>query len=116
MAYNENETTVNSLIIETSIGEETVFKGNIATAKPIRIDGTYEGEIDSTDIVIISETGKFKGTLKCRELQISGYGEGSATCSELMEFAPTGAFKGDIVTKHIVTCKNTVINGTLKMM
>lgn len=112
MAY---DASVNSLIIETAIGAETVFKGNISTSKPIRIDGTYEGEINSDDIVIITETGSFKGNLKCRELQISGRGEGTATCTELMEFAPTGKFKGDITTRNIVTCKETVIDGTLTM-
>lgn len=112
MAY---DASVNSLIIETIIGADTVFKGNISTAKPIRIDGVYEGEIVSEDIIIITETGKFNGTLKCRELQIAGCGEGSATCTELMEFAPTGKFKGDITTKNIVTCKETVIDGTLTM-
>ena len=118
MAYNEYEpasTSVDSVIIETAIGVDTVFKGSIKTNKPIRIDGHYEGDIESDNLIIITETGFFSGTLKCRELQLQGHGEGDATCSDLMQFSSTGSFKGEIATKDIILVRGSQIDGKLDM-
>lgn len=118
MANSEHETastSVDSVIVETSVGAETVFKGSISTGKPIRIDGYYEGSIDSDNIVIISKTGRFNGDMKCRELQLAGRGEGSVVCTQLLEFTADGEFKGDISTANIVVCEGSVIDGNLKM-
>ena len=107
--------SINSDIIETVIGANTKFKGQVKTDKVIRIDGEFEGSIDSTSQVIISEIGKFKGDVKCQVLQLFGHGEGTAVCSELFEFAASGVFTGDVETKNIVLVEGSLFDGTLKM-
>ena len=108
--FNSASTSVDSVIIETAIGVDTVFKGTINTNKPIRIDGHYEGEIN-----IVSETGYFSGSMKCRELQIQGKGEGNVVCTELMQFSATGSFKGDVATKDIILVKGSQLDGKIDM-
>ncbi|MBQ2095301.1 MAG: polymer-forming cytoskeletal protein [Firmicutes bacterium] len=118
MAYNDFEnasTSVDSVIVETAIGVDTVFKGSINTNKPIRIDGHYEGEINSDNLIIISETGFFSGDMKCRELQLQGKGEGTVVCTELMQLSNTGAFRGNIATKDIILVKGSQIDGQIDM-
>ena len=118
MAYNDYDTpstSIDSVIIETAIGVDTVFKGSIKTNKPIRIDGHYEGEIDSDNLIIITETGFFSGTLNCRELQLQGHGEGEATCTDLMQFSATGSFKGNVATKDIILVRGSQLDGQIDM-
>ena len=118
MAYNDFEnasTSVDSVIVETAIGVDTVFKGSINTNKPIRIDGHYEGEINSDNLIIITETGFFSGDMKCRELQLQGKGEGTVVCTELMQLSNTGAFRGNIATKDIILVKGSQIEGQIDM-
>ena len=118
MAYNDFEnasTSVDSVIVETAIGVDTVFKGTINTNKPIRIDGHYEGEINSDNLIIITETGFFSGDMKCRELQLQGKGEGTVVCTELMQLSNTGAFRGNIATKDIILVKGSQIDGQIDM-
>ncbi|MBQ3661778.1 MAG: polymer-forming cytoskeletal protein [Firmicutes bacterium] len=118
MAYNDFEnasTSVDSVIVETAIGVDTVFKGSINTNKPIRIDGHYEGEINSDNLIIITETGFFSGDMKCRELQLQGKGEGTVVCTELMQLSNTGAFRGNIATKDIILVKGSQIDGQIDM-
>ncbi|MBR4143821.1 MAG: polymer-forming cytoskeletal protein [Firmicutes bacterium] len=118
MAYNDFEnasTSVDSVIVETAIGVDTVFKGSINTNKPIRIDGHYEGEINSDNLIIITETGFFSGDMKCRELQLQGKGEGTVVCTELMQLSNTGAFRGNIATKDIIVVKGSQIDGQIDM-
>ena len=113
--FNSASTSVDSVIIETAIGVDTVFKGTINTNKPIRIDGHYEGEINSDNLIIVSETGYFSGNMKCRELQIQGKGEGNVVCTELMQFSATGSFKGDVATKDIILVKGSQLDGKIDM-
>ena len=107
--------SIDSEIIETVIGANTKFKGQVKTDKVIRIDGDFEGTIDSTSLVIISEIGKFKGDLKCHTCQLFGHGEGTAVCSELFKFASTGVFTGEVETKNIVLVEGSLLDGTIKM-
>ena len=119
MAYNDNygggSVSIDSELIETIIGLNTKFKGSVKTDKVLRIDGEFEGEIDSTDKVIISETGKFKGTIKCSELKLDGYCEGKLTCMQLLRIADIGIFSGDVITKNIIMTEGSLLDGTCTM-
>ena len=108
--------SLSSEVIETVIGGQTRFKGNVRTDKPIRIDGIFEGDIDSTNLVLISESGRVKGNIKCSELQLKGTGEGTANCTNLMQFASTGSFAGDIVVGSLITVPGAVFNGNCRMV
>ena len=113
--YEMGSTSVDSVIVETAIGVDTVFKGSITTNKPIRIDGHYEGEINSDNLIIITETGYFNGDMKCRELQLQGKGEGTVMCTSLMQLSATGSFKGNIATKDIVLVTGSQLDGQIDM-
>ena len=108
--------SISSDIIETIIGAQTSFKGGVKTDKPLRIDGNFEGEIESTDIVIVTETGTFDGTISCKELHVFGQGSGTAVCSQLLDIKAGAVFRGDVTTKNIVTVEGSVLDGTCKMI
>ncbi len=109
-------TSINSEIIETVIGAQTKFKGNVKTDKPIRIDGYFEGEIISTDLVIITKTGIFTGSISCREMQLYGSCKGNATCSQLTNIRAEAVFEGDLTTKNLITVESSVLDGTCRML
>lgn len=111
----DNSVSINSLVIETVVGAQTKFKGSVNTDKPLRIDGAFEGEIQSTSLVYVTECGYLNGTVNCAEFQLVGRAEGTITCTELMEFAPTGQFKGDVTTKDIIIVKGSRLEGNCKI-
>ena len=113
--FTSDSVSIDSEIIETIIGLNTKFKGSVKTDKIIRIDGEFEGDITSTAKVIISETGKFKGEIKCTELVLDGHAEGKAECSEFLKIAAIGVFTGDVAAKNLIMVEGSVLDGTLKM-
>ena len=113
---NNDRIDIDSEIIETVIGADTKFVGSVNTTKPIRIDGEFEGDIVSDDAVVVSEIGKFKGTIQCETLILDGHGEGELTCTELCQFAPIGVFSGNIATKNLVLVAGSKFDGNLKML
>lgn len=113
--YSADSISIDSDLIETIIGLNTKFKGSVKTDKVIRIDGEFEGEIESTSKVIVSQTGKFKGTIKCSELKLDGYAEGTATCTQLLRIADIGVFYGDVVTKNVIMVEGSLLDGNCTM-
>ncbi len=107
--------SIDSETIETIIGVSTRFKGTVQTSKVIRIDGVYDGTIESDSLIIISETGSFTGTLSCRELRLDGKAEGTVTCSELIRIADIGKFCGDLTTKNIIMTEGSLLDGKVIM-
>ena len=105
--------SINSQIMETVIGAKTKFKGTVMTDKPIKIDGYFEGTIETTSSVVISETGEFSGTMKWADFNLIGKGKGNAICTNLCQIAPGGYFEGDITTADLITVKGSVINGKI---
>jgi len=112
---DNNSVSINSLVIETVVGAQTKFKGSVNTDKPIRIDGIFEGEIVSSNLVFVSECGYLNGNVSCADMKLVGKTEGKINVSNLLEFAPTGQFKGDVVTKDIILVKGAKIEGTCKV-
>ena len=112
---NSGRVSIDSETIETIIGVSTRFKGSVQTTKVIRIDGSYDGTIESDSLVIISETGSFIGTLSCRELRLDGKAEGTISCSELIRIADIGSFSGDLTTKNIIMTEGSLLDGKVVM-
>lgn len=113
--FASDSVSIDSDIIETIIGLNTKFKGSVKTDKIIRIDGEFEGDITSTAKVIVSETGKFKGDIKCTELVLDGHADGTAECSEVLRIAAIGVFTGEASTKNLIMVEGSILDGTLKM-
>jgi len=107
--------TVSSTVAETIIGSETKYKGTVTTSKSIRVDGSFEGEIKSGGVVIVSETGQFKGTMECQTLFTSGRVEGTVTVQGRLESTETGRIKGDITVKELILAEGAVFDGTCNM-
>ncbi len=107
--------SISSDLAETVIGPKTSFTGNIRSDKPILIQGSFDGEIVSTDFVEIAASGSLKGKVSCRELHLLGKAEGSITCTELLKFEVSGIFKGDAFVKNVQIIPGSTFDGTLTM-
>ena len=111
---NQN-VNINSEVMETVIGSKTKFKGTVSTDKPVKIEGDFEGIIESTSTVEITETGYFEGKCTCSQMNLAGEMLGEVACAELLTLALTGKFKGDAVTANIDIHPGSDFDGTLKI-
>lgn len=58
----------NNRRIDTVIGKDTVFVGNIESAGTIRVDGKIEGEVITEGDLIIGEFGAIQGKISAKML------------------------------------------------
>ena len=89
--------------------------GNIFADSDYRIDGTVEGELQSTGKVVIGEAGKIKGTVTCANAEILGLMEGKITCSQQLSLRSSGKIIGDVKTKTLIVEPGALFNGTCSM-
>lgn len=100
--------------LESFIGVNSSFKGDIKTKGTIRIDGNVEGNIDS-DWVIIGEKGFLKGDVRANGVIVGGKIEGMVTAKEMIEIKGKGEITGDINTPRLSVLEGAILNGKTTM-
>lgn len=93
------------------LGEKTATVGKIETSEAILILGSFEGEIRSTAIVTVGETGRVKATLHGREIAIAGEVQGDCLATERLELRPSGRLFGGIKAPKIAIGEGAVFRG-----
>lgn len=82
--------------IETHIGSTASLSGVLKAEGTIRIDGVFEGEIETAANVIIGRTGKVKANIRARNVLVAGRVMGDVFAHERLEILPSGGVRGDV--------------------
>jgi cytoskeletal protein CcmA (bactofilin family) len=96
--------------LESFIGTNSNFKGDIRTTGTLRIDGTMDGNV-SADWVILSEKGHLKGDIAAKGIIIGGKVEGILRAEEIVEIKSKGQVFGDISTNKLSIVEGGIFNG-----
>ena len=92
------------------IGTGTIITGDIISNGDIRIDGGLTGNLNTKGKVVIGETGRIKGEIKCKNSDVAGEIEGKTYVSELLTLKATAKIFGDIMASKLAIepgCKFT---------
>ncbi len=81
---------------ETVIGENVSFKGTLSFQRLLRIDGTFEGELESQGKLIIGPKGFVKANIVLQEAYIAGKVEGDITVKERLVLRGRAEIRGNI--------------------
>lgn len=96
--------------LESFIGSNSYFKGDIRTRGTLRVDGTLEGNVEA-DWLILGEKGILKGDVKARGVVVGGKIEGTITSREVLEIRPKGQVVGDICTAKLTVVEGGMLQG-----
>jgi len=100
--------------VESFIGNNSTFKGEMRTNGALRVDGTLEGNI-TADWVILGEKANIKGDVNAQNIIVGGKIEGNVRAKGLIEIKNKGKIIGDIVTPKISIVEGGVIEGRTTM-
>lgn len=81
---------------ETMIGANTSISGSLKSEGNMRIDGSFEGEIEVLGDLIIGVTGRVIATIKATNIHVSGAVKGELIASDQLQISHTGKVWGDI--------------------
>ena len=100
--------------LESFIGANSVFKGDIETKGTLRVDGTLEGNVNA-DWVILGEKASLKGDIKARGIIVGGKVEGNLVAGEIVEIKAKGQISGDVSTNKFTIVEGGIFDGRSSM-
>ncbi|MEN2998142.1 MAG: polymer-forming cytoskeletal protein [Brevinematia bacterium] len=88
--------------VNTIIGVNTIFRGNFVVEGPLRVDGNYEGNIKSLDLIIVGSSGKVKGDIFGETVVVGGKVKGNIFAIREIILLGTSSVIGDLSSQKIL--------------
>ncbi|HIE39734.1 MAG TPA: polymer-forming cytoskeletal protein [Anaerolineales bacterium] len=105
---------VPSARIETVIGPNAHFRGEIVSEGGIRVDGLFEGSIETTGNLVIGESAKVIADIKANNVSVSGAVKGNITGNRV-EILETGRVWGDLTINSLLLNEGAYLRGQTTM-
>lgn len=107
------EGIINSLV---SLPCGTMVAGDIQTKCNIRIEGDVKGKIMTSGRLVISDSGRVDGNIKCSSALISGYVKGNIVSEGLVVLKVPAKIMGNILATDINIEPGVVVNGLYRII
>ena len=111
MASQTNSVNVNSV---SRISTGTVVKGEIQSPYDLRIDGTFEGKIQTKGRVVIGESAIIKGNIICENIDLWGVVEGDLFVKDTLALKEGCKMNGNINISRLAVELGAIFNGTCR--
>ena len=113
MAKSEPNLNVNT-INRISVG--TIIKGEIVSSSDIRIDGTFDGKVQSNGRVVIGESASVKGDIICENLDLWGKVDGNVYVKDTLSLKQGCTVNGNVHIRRFCVELGSTFNGNCKMI
>lgn len=111
MAKVETTVNVNSV---SRISAGTIIKGDIQSPYDIRIDGQFDGKIQSKGRVVIGESAVIKGDIVCENIDLWGRVEGNLYVKDTLSLKGGCKMDGNLNISRLSVELGAIFNGTCK--
>lgn len=99
----------------TVIAEEAVFEGTFSGTGSFLVSGRIEGDGDIDGTVVLTESGRWHGTLVAQDLVIAGRVEGDVIARRQVEVADTGQVTGRLSGPSVAMAEGAVVQGQVEI-
>jgi cytoskeletal protein CcmA (bactofilin family) len=96
-------------------GKGSRMNGTLKCEGGIRIDGEFEGTIESSDTLVIGKEGAVRANAKVKRAVIGGRFEGNINATGKVELHSGCEMLGEVETPSLVIEEGVVFEGTCKM-
>jgi len=100
--------------LESFLGTNTTFTGEITTKGTLRIDGNVDGNVNA-DWLIIGDKAYIKGNVTATSLVVGGTIEGNVLAKGMVDIQKKGRVKGDIITSKLTVADGGSVDGRIAM-
>jgi len=101
--------------VTSILGSDTTWEGTLKGEGGVRIEGTFEGEIDLNGLVVVDTEGKVTSeTIKANRVIIAGAVR-SDIQADKVEIRSTGRVWGDVTTTSFSTEEGAYLRGKIQM-
>tara|TARA_B100000989_G_scaffold68588_2_gene47778 strand:+ start:3470 stop:3871 length:402 start_codon:yes stop_codon:yes gene_type:complete len=99
----------------SNIEKNTRFTGNLNSDSDIRIDGSFEGNIETKGKVVIGKNGNIDATITCLSADIEGKFKGIIHVDDILTIRSSGEINGDVVMSKLIVESGAIFNAKSSM-
>ncbi|MHA0856496.1 bactofilin family protein [Paenibacillus sp. CMAA1364] len=104
-----------SLATDTLIGQGSEMTGKLKCEANLRIEGKFNGEIESTQDVTVGESAEARSNIYAREVIIAGKVYGDISATGKLTITPTGQMFGDVSSSSLIIMEGGALSGKSTM-
>ena len=108
--------TMEKDVIKAFLGDDTEFKGLLQFEGTVRIDGHFEGEVNTKDNLIIGESAHVKAEIKVGTIMIQGRLEGNIIADKKVHITNKGRVIGNVIAPALHIEDGAVLEGSVSMI
>ena len=97
------------------MGDDTVFNGSLSFEGTVRIDGKFEGQVNTDDTLIIGETGHLRAEIFAGTVICLGRVEGTIIASKKVEIHSNSRVSGNIKSPGLYIELGGIFDGSCDM-
>ena len=103
-------------MISTVFGKDTEFNGDLTFSKSLQINGSFDGDINSTGFLVIGEGATVKANIRAKTVILKGTVHGNVEATERLEIHPNGKLYGNIRTAKLRISDGVIFDGNCEMI
>lgn len=100
----------------TVLGTTTKLFGKLTFTEALKIDGYFEGEIESTGVLFVEEGAHVVADIKAYTVVIAGHVEGNVVAKEKVEMLETCKLVGNVKTRKLRISDGVSFEGKCEMI
>lgn len=97
--------------VNTFLGKDTTFQGDLTFSGAIRIDGRFQGRITSSGTLIVGREGRLESDVRVGDIIIAGEVRGNIQAERSIEIQVPGRVYGDIQAPTVMIHQGVIFEG-----
>jgi cytoskeletal protein CcmA (bactofilin family) len=98
-----------------AVGRDMDVAGRLVFTAPASIEGRFRGEVRSTELVVIAETGTIEGKVLAPRLLVLGELKGDIAGADRVVLGPGARVCGNIEARSLTICEGASLDGGVRM-
>jgi cytoskeletal protein CcmA (bactofilin family) len=112
----DKKTEIGGGPMNTLLGKGSNFNGSLKVEGGIRIDGQFEGSVETSGTLVIGKEGIMKAEIRAKDAIIGGKVTGNITASNKIELQSGSHYSGDIKCRGLIIDSDVFFDGSSKML
>jgi cytoskeletal protein CcmA (bactofilin family) len=101
--------------LNTVIGTGARLEGRLTAAEPVRIHGSVQGELISSETIVVEKSGEVTATVSGAQVVVAGQIDGVVRATGRVELRPTARMQGELHTGILVIQEGAAFEGRVSM-
>lgn len=102
--------------VDTIIGINTTFTGNVESEGSLRVDGKIKGDIKAAGDIFIGSNALISGNVDGENIHLAGTVEGNITSGGMLKILSTAKLYGDIRVNSFIADEGALFQGKCCMV